>query len=109
VVLLELLKSRKLLPAFTSGIEAFVMVEDETLRPQSLRLVQTLRERGLAVDYALTPAKGDKQFKRAQELRAGWLAKLERGADGSVGLRLKNLKTREEQTGPVDEVLAKLA
>jgi histidyl-tRNA synthetase len=108
VVLLELLKSRKLLPAFTAGIEAFVMIEDETLRSQSLRLVQTLRETGLAVDYALTAAKGDKQFKRAQELKAGWLAKLERAADGTVGMRLRNLKTREETTGPVDEVVARL-
>jgi histidyl-tRNA synthetase len=104
VVLLELLKSRKLLPAFTAGIEAFVMVEDETLRLQSLRLVQTLRERGMAVDYALTAAKGDKQFKRAQELRAIWLVKLESASDGTTGVRVRNLRTREERTGAMGEV-----
>jgi hypothetical protein len=46
------------------------------------------------VDYSLTPAKPDKQFKRAQELKAAFTAKLENHS----AVRVRNLKTREEQS-----------
>src|SRR5207248_6719631 len=70
VVLLELLKARELLPKFDAALDAFCLIEDETLRAESLKLIQDLRSAGFAVDYSLTAAKSDKQFKRAQELRA---------------------------------------
>ena len=105
VVLLELLKARGLLPAFSAGINVFVTVEDETLRSESLRLVQDLRQAGLAVDYSFTPAKPDKQFKRAVELKAGFTARLERGPEGQLLVRVKNLQTRAEQTVPVAQVV----
>ena len=50
-------------------MDVYVLIEDESLRPQSLKLVQDLRAAGYAVEYPLTPAKPDKQFKRAQELK----------------------------------------
>src|SRR5206468_7489712 len=43
VVLLELLKARKLLPEFEPRIDAFFLIEDESLRPDSLRLIHDLR------------------------------------------------------------------
>jgi len=92
VVLLELLKARGLLPQFDAGVDVFVMIEDETLRSQSLKLVQDLRAAGLVVEYALTPTKPDKQFKRALELKTGLTAKAEAGAL----VRIRNLKTKEE-------------
>jgi histidyl-tRNA synthetase len=98
VVLLELLKARKLLPQFDATVQAFVLIEDETLRPASLKLVQQLRAAGQVVEYSLTPAKGDKQFKRALELKAKQTVRLERSADGIVMAKVKNLATREEQT-----------
>lgn len=92
VVLLELLKARGRLPKFDAAVDVFVLIEDETLRPQSLKLVQDLRSAGLAVECPLTPAKPDKQFKRAQEFNAAHTAKVEAGAK----VRIRNLKTREE-------------
>jgi histidyl-tRNA synthetase len=92
VVLLELLKARGLLPQFDAGVDVFVMIEDEALRPQSLKLIQNLRAAGHVVEYAFTPTKPDKQFKRAQELKANFTAKAEAGAT----VRIRNLKTREE-------------
>lgn len=92
VVLLELLKARGLLPAFDAGVDVFVVIEDEAQRPQSLKLVQDLRAAGLVADYSLTPAKPDKQFKRAQELKAKHTAKVE----GDAQVRVRNLQTREE-------------
>ncbi len=96
VVLLELLKARGLLPELDAGVDVFCLIEDESLRLQSLRLVQDLRTAGFVVEYALTPAKPDKQFKRAQELKAAFGVKLERNQAGELAARVRNLKTRIE-------------
>jgi len=92
VVLLELLKARKLLPKFDAPMDVFVLIEDENLRADSLKLVSDLRAAGYAVEYPLTPTKPDKQFKRAQELKVAHTAKLEN--DDYV--RIRNVKTRNE-------------
>ncbi len=104
VVLLELLKARKLLPAFDSGVDVFVLIEDESLRGVSLKLIQDLRTAGFNIEYSLTAAKSDKQFKRAQEFNASFTAKM--GSDSMV--RVRNLKTREEKTVPPGEVAQSL-
>ena len=92
VVLLELLKARGLLPKFDSQMDVFVLIEDEALRPISLKLVHDLRAAGYAVEYPITPAKPDKQFKRAQELKVAFTARLENDAY----VRIRNAKTRDE-------------
>ena len=92
VVLLELLKARGRLPTFDAVTDVFVLIEDEQLRSQSLKLVHELRAADFAVEYPLTPARPDKQFKRAQELKVGFTARVE--SDAYV--RIRNLKTREE-------------
>jgi histidyl-tRNA synthetase len=105
VVLLELLKARGLLPVFDSQVDAYCLIEEETLREASLNLVQSLREKGYAVEYALTSTKSDKQFKRAMELKARYTVKLVAATQGGLELKLKNLATREEKTLPVEEEL----
>src|SRR3984957_1247796 len=75
VVLLELLKARGLLPKFDAALDTFCLIEDETLRGDSLKFISDLRATGSTVDYSLTPAKPDKQFKRAQELKARFTVK----------------------------------
>jgi len=92
VVLLELLKARGLLPAFDANVDVFCLIEEESLRPATLQLVQNLRLSGRAVEFPLTPTKPDKQFKRAQELKASFTAKL----DNDSYVRIRNLKTRQE-------------
>ena len=104
VVLLELLKARGLLPQFDAAVDVFVLIEDEALRAQSLKLVQDLRAAGLIADYSLTPAKPDKQFKRAQELKASHTAKVE--ANSTV--RIRNLKTREELVANIADAAKQL-
>jgi len=106
VVLLELLKARGLLPRFETLLDAFCLIEDEALRPASLKLIQHLRWAGAAVDYSLTPAKPDKQFKRAQELKALHTIKLEPAANGELLVRIRNLKSRQEELIPSAEVPA---
>jgi histidyl-tRNA synthetase len=104
VVLLELLKARNVLPQFDGGVEVVVLIEDEALRLPSLRLVQELRLAGRVVEYALTPTKPDKQFKRAQELKATYTAKVEAGDV----VRVRQLKTREEKVGTLGQANALL-
>ncbi len=96
VVLAELLKSRKLVPSFASGVEIVVIIEDESMRLESMGLVARLREAGRSVEYALTPAKADKQIKRALELGAKETLRLERGEHGEIEIRRRWLATREE-------------
>jgi histidyl-tRNA synthetase len=100
VVLLEVLKARGLLPKFDSSTDVFVLIEDEALRPQSLKLVQDLRAAGFAVEYSLTPAKPDKQFKRAQELKVSYTVRL----DNNDYVCIRDLKTRKEIVTGVDGV-----
>jgi histidyl-tRNA synthetase len=57
------------------------------------------------VDYSLTPAKPDKQFKRAQELNAAHTIKIERLAEGTLVSRIRNLKAREEKVVNVAEAI----
>ena len=100
VVLLELLKARKLLPAFEAGVDVFVLIEDEGHRKASLKLVHDLRAAGARVEYALTATKPDKQFKRAQELKVSFTAKIE----NPPAVRVRNLKTREEKLITPDKI-----
>jgi len=108
VVLLELLTARKLLPKFDAALDAFCLIEDETLRPASLKLVHALRSEGMAVDYSLTPLKPDKQFKRAQELKAAHLLKVESSQTGEPKVRIRNLKSRAETLVGLSEAADRL-
>ncbi len=108
VVLLELLKARGLLPKFDANVDVFCLIEDETLRPDSLKLISDWRALGLAVEYPLTPAKSDKQFKRAQELKAAHTAKLEKSPAGELLVKVKNLATREEKTAAPSDAARQL-
>jgi len=100
VVLTELLKARQLVPEFDGALDVFFLIEDESLRPASLRHIQTLRQSGFHVDYSLTPMRGNKQFKRAQELGAEFTARI----DGDR-IAVKHLGSRAEQRVPPEELI----
>jgi histidyl-tRNA synthetase len=100
VVLLELLKARGLLPKFDTITDVFVLIEDESLRAQSLKLIHDLRAGGFAVEYPLTPAKPDKQFKRAQELKVAYTVRL----DNSDYVCIRDFKTRKEIVAGANDV-----
>jgi histidyl-tRNA synthetase len=108
VVLLELLKARGRLPKFDTCLDAFCLIEDQSLRGASLKLIEDLRSAGLAVDYSLTPAKFDKQFKRAQELKAACALRLERTPTGELLARIKSLRTREEKSVALAQAAAQV-
>ncbi len=100
VVLAELLKDRKLLPEFSQFIDAYVLIEDEAFRNDSLRLVQKIRDLGLNAEYSIAAQKSDKQFKKAMELGALFTVRLVASDQAMV----KNLKSREETSMPLEQV-----
>lgn len=105
VVLVELLKSRGLLPRFSAGLDAFCVIENEALRTESLRLIQELRSARLSVDYPLVPTKADKQFKKAQETGAAMVVTLVRQETGALLARIKSIQDRQESTVALDEAV----
>jgi histidyl-tRNA synthetase len=48
---------------------AFIIVADETRRPEAIGLAHTLRERGIPADYCLQTAKVGRQFQQADARR----------------------------------------
>lgn len=106
VVLAELLKARQLVPSSMAGLDAFVLIEEDAVRRASLGVVQRFRAAGRCVDYPLAPAKPDKQFKRALDLRARHTVRLERGPDGIVRARVKELAGRTERVVELGDVVA---
>ena len=96
VVLLELLKERGLLPPFPPKMDVYCLIEDESLRPSSLRLIQQLRQDGWSVEYSLVPAKSDKQFKRAVELDVTCTVRVEKDQNGGQRVRLRDLRQGTE-------------
>lgn len=103
VVLADLLAEKKLVPKLQLKVDAFVLIEDEALRDKSLLLVQQLREGGLAVEYPLTPAKSDKQFKRALELNSRFTVRVQ-SKDGCEIALVKNLASQQQTEMEADAV-----
>jgi len=104
VVLTGLLTQRGRWPSLGPRLDLFCLIEDEAVRPDTLGLVQQLRDAGLGVDYPLAAAKPDKQFKRALELGAARTLRLERSPAGTLSARLKTLATRAELVLRAEEV-----
>lgn len=109
VVLKELLEERGLLRDYRTRLDAFLLIEDEALRPASLKCLQDLRGRGLSVDYSLTPMKAHKQFKRALETNARFTVRLDKNPDGVLMAQLKDLSTREMKPLSLEELHQALA
>jgi len=89
-----------------SAIDAYVVVADETKRPQALLTAQTLREAGFRVNYGLTPQKVGKQFQTAETANARFAVVV--GAEYPV-LGIKNLRTRDQMELPVGDLTTRLA
>jgi histidyl-tRNA synthetase len=103
VVLGLLLQEKKLLPNLRATIDALVLIEDESARDASLNIVQQLREQGLSVEYSLTAAKGDKQFKRALELNARFTMRyIER--EGRRFCLVKDLRSQHQSEFPFESI-----
>lgn len=109
VVLTELLKDRGLLPKTTGGLDCYVVIADEALRPAALALIHELREAGIAIDYPLTPAKVGKQFQAASASGARFALTVGPDEWKTGEVKLKTLATGSEERVQTDEVKKKLS
>ena len=91
VVLADMLRDKGLFPKTAPTVDVYFQIADENLRPESITLVQRLRDQGVAVEWPLVQTGGKKQFKAAFELGAGYAAML---LDAGK-VELKDLNTRE--------------
>ena len=108
VVLAELLKQRKLIPANLAPLDLFFLIEQEDLRPASLEWVQKLRDQNFSVDYSLVPVKSDKQYKRAQELNALCTIRLAT-ENGQLVSHWRNLRTKAQGSCPPADLVPALS
>lgn len=108
VVLTQLLQRQGLLPRQTPGLDLFFVVEDESLRQEILRIVQSCRDAGFSVEFSLSATKPDRQFKRAIELGARHIAWLSKQPDGRTAVRLRNSTTRSEIVVQPTELITQL-
>lgn len=109
VVLTELLTERGLLPPTGQTLTAYVVVADETLRPEALGLIQELRDAGFAIDYALAPAKVGKQFELAAALGARWAVVVGTSEWAAGEVTLKDLTSGNQSRVGRGELRAKLS
>ena len=84
--------------------DIFVVIADEDQRPHALKLVTELRGAGHKVEYPLTPAKFNKQFKTAEKLGATKAVII---GDEFPELQVNDLSTREKTSIPSLEALLK--
>jgi histidyl-tRNA synthetase len=108
VVLADLLQEKKLLPPLQASIDAFVLIEEESLRGESLDLVQRLREARIATEFSLTAARSDKQFKRALELKARVSARVV-SKDGALSCHLRDLRAQTQEEVPLAVAVNRVA
>ena len=97
VVLGELLKERGLLPKLDAGVDGYLVIADEALRPAALKLAHDLRDAGCAVEYSLTPAKVGKQFQAASALGARTAIVIGTAEWNAGEVQLKNLTSGTEE------------
>jgi histidyl-tRNA synthetase len=85
--------------------DAFIVVADETRRPEAIELAFALRQSGMIVDYSLAPAKVGRQFQQAETVGAKYAVVI--GQEWPQ-LRVKLLAERTEQIISRDDLPALL-
>jgi histidyl-tRNA synthetase len=68
VVLADMLRDKGLFPKPEPAVDVYFQILNEDLRIQSITHIQTLRDKGIAVEWPMTVSGGNKQFKNAWNL-----------------------------------------
>jgi histidyl-tRNA synthetase len=89
-----------------SKIDVYFVLADPTRRPELLRTVQQIRDRGFRADYALGGGKVGKQFQTAEQLGASHACVI--GAEWPQ-VKIKHLAARTEQTVSADNLPGELS
>ncbi|MBT5927459.1 MAG: histidine--tRNA ligase [Verrucomicrobia bacterium] len=104
VVLADMLREKGLFPKPEPVVDVYFQILNEDLRKESITHIQALRDKGIAVEWPMTPSGANKQFKSAVELGARFVVSLaEQGL-----LEVKDLKSRETQQLSIEAFAEKI-
>jgi histidyl-tRNA synthetase len=96
---------RRIEDGLGTGLNAFIVVADESRRPDAIQLASSLRQSGITVDYWFQPAKVGRQFQQAEALRAIYAVVV--GQEWPQ-VRVKRLADRSEELISIGELPALL-
>jgi histidyl-tRNA synthetase len=100
-VVLEALGKLPELPV--TPVQALVTVFNAELRPESLRIAQALRARGIAVEQSLSAGKLGKQLKRANTNGIPWVVICGPDEAAQQKLLLRNMHSGEQQLCTIEQ------
>jgi histidyl-tRNA synthetase len=87
-------------------IDVYVVIAKEQRRPDALKQIQQLRDRGYSIDYPLTPTKVARQFQAAEDLGARVALLF---GDEWPQIKMKNMATGQQELVACDKLLDRLA
>jgi len=85
------------------GVDAYIVIADETQRAPALAAVQALRSAGVRIDFSMAAQKVGKQFQAAENQKARFA--LVFGAEYPQ-VQMKNLVSREQTLVSADELVS---
>ncbi len=103
-VMVELLKDKGLLPQLSAQLDDVVFAFDPALRSAAMRVASRLRSQGRSVDLILEDRKMKWAFKHADARNASRLVLLAPDEWAAGKVRIKDLKTGQEQDVSVEEL-----
>jgi histidyl-tRNA synthetase len=109
ITTLDYLKTYNLLPEYKTSAKVFVTLMDESLYEETSKIVKILRKEGINTQMQLTPIKLGKQLKYANRNSIPWVIILGENELKEEKVLLKNMKTSEQETLTMEEVLEKLS
>jgi histidyl-tRNA synthetase len=108
ITTLDYLKTYNLLPKYKPDIKVFVTLMDSSLFEENSKVAQFLRENGINTQMQLTSVKLSKQLKYANKKDIPWLVIIGEEEIKENKVLLKNMKTSEQKTLPLQEVLGNI-
>jgi histidyl-tRNA synthetase len=108
VVLGDLLRSRKLIPATVPQIDFWVASDDDSLIEDVMRIAGELRRRDRSVEFALHPQQLARQLKSAAAAGARRVVILKSNRYALREVTVRDLLSGAEQALPLDELLSTL-
>jgi histidyl-tRNA synthetase len=107
VVLGEMLKAKGQF-AVPKERGVYLVIADEQVRPQAMKLLQELRAASdLAIDYPFVATKVGKQFQTAEERGCQWAVVVDAQIERQE-VQIKNLATREQTPAKLDQLASLL-
>ena len=86
--------------------QVYTVIGSEAVRKDALAVVGKLRENGIRTDYPLKSAGFGKQFKQADAVGAKFALIIGEDEIKNGTLKIKDLKTAEEKTATLEEIVA---